>query len=331
MITKRKRNLIIHFIGLSLLSILLAPTSNAKVVSGKACKKAGLQKVYKGKIYTCKKFGKRLYWNKGKGFSVKPTRDPSASVSPKPTTTPSANPTKSQSPITEVLPFVSETYYGQNGNAPFDSCWFAKQATNNSNQISIAARQVTDVVGPDGTVRGSVWWMIPSLLPGESIWLSNYFGSLTNPRGCNEKPSRVFDKALTRLSSSTGSPSAETSLITPEGDRPKVLEVIRVPVVGTEKFSFKLRVQNKSTEKEIIRNNLTVINFVFLSVDNKPIFALSGPIAGDIPPGGEAILQSATYDIPEVAIPVGTVSIVGSLNFVLCKKETYPKKDICSY
>lgn len=331
MITKHKRNLIIHFIGLTLLSILLAPTSDAQVISGKACKKSGSQQVYKGKIYTCIKLGKKLYWDNGKVFSVEPTQSPTVSVSPNPTAAPSTNPTKSPSTMTEVLPLVSETYYGQNGNAPFDSCWFAKQARNTSNQISIAARQVTDVVGPDGTVRGSVWWMIPSLLPGESIWLSNYFGSLTNPRGCNERPSRVFDKALTRLSNSTGSPSAETLLITPEVDRPKVIEVIRVPVVGTQKFSFKLRVQNRSIDKEIIRDNLTFINFVFLNADNKPIFALSGPIAGDIPPGGEAILQSTAYDIQEMAIPVGTVSIVGSLNFVLCKKETYPKKNICSY
>ena len=68
MTTKRKRNLIIHFIGLSLLSILLAPTSNAKVVSGKACKKAGLQKVYRVKFILVKNLARDFIGIKEKVF-----------------------------------------------------------------------------------------------------------------------------------------------------------------------------------------------------------------------------------------------------------------------
>lgn len=54
-------------------SILLAvtllgsalPSANAVVTPGSKCSKAGAKQTYKGKIYTCIKLGKKLYWNNG--------------------------------------------------------------------------------------------------------------------------------------------------------------------------------------------------------------------------------------------------------------------------
>ena len=41
-------------------------TSSASVTPGTKCSKAGIQQVYKSKIYTCIKLGNKLYWNNGK-------------------------------------------------------------------------------------------------------------------------------------------------------------------------------------------------------------------------------------------------------------------------
>ena len=54
-------------------SILLAgslvfsaiPNANAAVTPGSKCSKVGLKQIHKGKVYTCIKLGKKLYWNNG--------------------------------------------------------------------------------------------------------------------------------------------------------------------------------------------------------------------------------------------------------------------------
>lgn len=58
------------------------PSSNAAVTPGAKCSKAGMKQTYKGKVYTCIKLGKKLYWNNGtKVVTPKPTSTPSASTS----------------------------------------------------------------------------------------------------------------------------------------------------------------------------------------------------------------------------------------------------------
>lgn len=80
------------FLSLSLLCVTLSnPALASKVTPGAACKKAGAQKVFNKKTYTCIKLGKKLYWDNGKRStnprtvpSVQPSGSASASQSPSP-------------------------------------------------------------------------------------------------------------------------------------------------------------------------------------------------------------------------------------------------------
>lgn len=86
----------------------------AKVTPGTACKKIGTQEVYKGKIFTCIKLGKKLYWDNGLPFQVSPTPKPlgGSSLTPAPSTSTLAKPTTSPSPNqttpTPLLPLLRE-------------------------------------------------------------------------------------------------------------------------------------------------------------------------------------------------------------------------------
>ena len=68
-------------IGVSILlalSLIVSalPTANAVVTPGSKCSKAGVKQNYKGKIYTCIKLGKKLYWDNGITFSTQPSASP---------------------------------------------------------------------------------------------------------------------------------------------------------------------------------------------------------------------------------------------------------------
>lgn len=98
------------------LSALNTPAYASKVTPGSACKKAGAQAVYKNKIYTCIKLGKKLYWDNGKRFTVIPTPTPSPSTSsnsPKPT------PTQTTSPSNSPTPTPSQTLKPDNTDVQF--------------------------------------------------------------------------------------------------------------------------------------------------------------------------------------------------------------------
>ena len=55
------------------------PVANAAITDGAKCSKAGVQKPYKGKVYTCIKLGSKLSWNSGEKVIASPT---SSSKSP---------------------------------------------------------------------------------------------------------------------------------------------------------------------------------------------------------------------------------------------------------
>ena len=60
------------------------PTAHSAVTPGTKCTKAGIQKVYKDKIYTCIKLGSKLYWNNGAIYRIvkaTPSATPSATQS----------------------------------------------------------------------------------------------------------------------------------------------------------------------------------------------------------------------------------------------------------
>ena len=88
---------------------LINPTPFAfgasKITPGSTCKQDNQQAIYKKKIYTCIKLGKKLYWDNGRSYVLNPTPTASATVSatptpaqaisPKPTTQPTLSPSKS--------------------------------------------------------------------------------------------------------------------------------------------------------------------------------------------------------------------------------------------
>ena len=75
-----------------------SPANAAKVTPGATCKKVGSQKIYKKKIYTCIKLGKKRYWNNGKKITLVSGATPSPSASPVMTPTPSASPVITPTP-----------------------------------------------------------------------------------------------------------------------------------------------------------------------------------------------------------------------------------------
>ena len=82
----------ILLIGTLILSAL--PSANAAVTPGSKCSKAGVKQTYKGKVYTCIKLGKKLYWNNGvRVVTTRPTPTPTPTPKPMPTPTPKPTPT----------------------------------------------------------------------------------------------------------------------------------------------------------------------------------------------------------------------------------------------
>ena len=80
----------ITIIGVLITLLTVHTAYAAKVTPGSTCKKLASQKVYKGKIYTCIKLGKKLYWDNGVKYSTRPVApNPVPSkVVPTPTPTP---------------------------------------------------------------------------------------------------------------------------------------------------------------------------------------------------------------------------------------------------
>ena len=77
----------------------------SKVTPGSPCKIVNQKQIYKNKIFTCIKLGKKLYWDNGRSYVLNPTPTASAivsasptpaqAISPKPTTQPTPIPSKS--------------------------------------------------------------------------------------------------------------------------------------------------------------------------------------------------------------------------------------------
>lgn len=71
----------------------------SKVTPGSTCKKVKQQEIYKGKVFTCIKLGKKLFWDNGRPFRVIPSPSPTVTNSyiPIPTQSASAKPSASPS------------------------------------------------------------------------------------------------------------------------------------------------------------------------------------------------------------------------------------------
>jgi hypothetical protein len=104
---------------ITLFSLIVPQQSVAasKITPGSTCKKVNQQAIYKNKIYTCIKLGKKLYWDNGRSYVLSPTPTPTASaiasatptpaqaISPKPTTQPTPSPSKSV-PLLRISDFT---------------------------------------------------------------------------------------------------------------------------------------------------------------------------------------------------------------------------------
>lgn len=99
----RKLAILLSF-GL-IIGVVPSGVAASKITPGSTCKKVNQQSIYKNKIYTCIKLGKKLYWDNGRSYVLNPTPTASAivsasptpaqAISPKPTTQPTLSPSKS--------------------------------------------------------------------------------------------------------------------------------------------------------------------------------------------------------------------------------------------
>lgn len=92
------------FLALTFIFIasLLPANSATPIKSGSMCTKQGATRIYKGKLYTCTKSGKRLSWNGGVIIKTQ-----TSTVNPLPSTMPT--PTLTPSPITSSISPVAPT------------------------------------------------------------------------------------------------------------------------------------------------------------------------------------------------------------------------------
>lgn len=109
-------------------ALILSTLTVAEAASPKAgstCPKVGTKEVFKGKTFTCVKFGKKLVWNKGVAVAAaKPSPTPSplpspvisASPTPEPSLTPMPSP--SSSPSATSSPSISSTPTQSPASAP---------------------------------------------------------------------------------------------------------------------------------------------------------------------------------------------------------------------
>ena len=99
-----RRLVVLLCIGL-VVSLSQSANAASKITPGSICKKVNQQVIYKNRIYTCIKLGKKLYWDNGRSDVLNPTPTASAivsasptpaqAISPKPTTQPTPIPSKS--------------------------------------------------------------------------------------------------------------------------------------------------------------------------------------------------------------------------------------------
>jgi len=94
------KKLLIFTLALSLIASNSMAASAPK--AGAPCKKIGIEKIYRGKTYTCVKSGKKMVWSKGVTVIAAPK--PSVTYTPIPTPTPTPIPSTSTSPTPEVSP-----------------------------------------------------------------------------------------------------------------------------------------------------------------------------------------------------------------------------------
>lgn len=110
-----KKTIFVFLIVVGLINPTPFSFGASKITSGSTCKQENQQAVYKNKIFTCIKLGKKLYWDNGRSYVLNPTPTASAivsatptpaqAISPKPTTQPTPSPSKSV-PLLRISDFT---------------------------------------------------------------------------------------------------------------------------------------------------------------------------------------------------------------------------------
>lgn len=242
----------------------------------------------------------------------------STTVAPKPSvsTTPSPTPT-----VNSVLPVGGRTYFGQ----AFDfksECWFAKKYTNTSNSISSAAEELATVISPEGTIMFNIGFDVPSMRPQSEMWVVSW---MVSKYGCEKGIGRVIDGKTELRKYFSISNLYTRRFLTEARDIPTILSVVREPGKYPDTYIYKLRVKNNSIDRTLTDSNDTRIGFVFLNSSGIPVYASTGRVMGAVPPQGEATLTAWDFEISSKKDVPGSVSVVGSLIYELCKSYD------CSY
>lgn len=232
--------------------------------------------------------------------------------SPRPTLSSSPSPTPT---INAALPAGGRTYFGQAFYYK-NECWFAKKFTNKSNSVSSAAEELATVISPEGTIMFNIRFDIPSMKPQSEMWIVSW---MVSPYGCEKGIGRVADGKTELRKYFAISNLYTRRFLTEVRDIPSILSVIREPGKYPDTYIYKLRVKNNSIDRTLKDSNDSRIGFVFLDAAGTPVFASTGRIMGAVPPQGEATLTAWDFEISSIKDVPGSVSVVGSLVYELCK------------
>ena len=118
-VSMKRKLALLAIVVLSLLSITVIQ-AGAAITPGTKCSKAGLQSVYKFKIYTCIKLGSQLFWDNGVTFYLSkpsPSPAPTITVTAKPSPAPTVTITASPAALPASLPAVTSFYATIGGTA----------------------------------------------------------------------------------------------------------------------------------------------------------------------------------------------------------------------
>ena len=245
---------------------------------------------------------------------------PTPAPSPKPSavSTPSPAPTLTPRPTSTPdnlggLPIGERTYFGQDPTYKA-RCWFAKKYSNPSNVMSLAAEQIVEVISPQGTRMFTIGFDVPSLLPGTSIWVSNWS---IFPYGCEGGIGSVRDRDITKRIFYDS--YYVRSLTTSVNDRPVVLGWTTIKRIDREVYG--LIVKNNSKTFDICSSNETLMSLVFFNSANEPIFAVAERIREAVPPD----IQATVFSWDEIGLAVKALPnlarIEPSLIFEMCSGD----------
>ena len=107
-----RRLVVLLCIGL-VVSLTQSANAASKITPGSICKKVNQQSIYKKKIYTCIKLGKKLYWDNGAAYKIeRPTPIAPQSAKPIASPTPSASATACKTSLPTPIITVSPRSLG---------------------------------------------------------------------------------------------------------------------------------------------------------------------------------------------------------------------------